>query len=85
MKTKIVKIGNSKGIRIPRHILEESGLKDEVELEVSDNKIILKSASTLRENWEEEFKRMSQNQDDILLDKDSLENINSWDNKKGEW
>jgi antitoxin MazE len=35
MKTKVIKIGNSKGVRIPRHILEQSGLKNEVEIEVN--------------------------------------------------
>jgi antitoxin MazE len=85
MTTKIIKIGNSKGIRIPRHILNESGLKDEVEIEVIDDRIILKPKSKVRDNWETAFQKMSKNGDDILLDKEYLENSTSWDNKEWEW
>jgi len=40
MKTKVIKIGNSRGIRIPKSIIEQSGLNDEVELEVRNDQII---------------------------------------------
>jgi len=85
MKTKVIKIGNSKGIRIPRHILEQSGLKSEVEIEVKDKTIVLKPTSKIRENWESAFQRMSENNDDILLDKEYLEHSTSWDNEEWEW
>jgi antitoxin MazE len=85
MKTKVIKIGNSRGIRIPRHMLEQSGLKDEVELEVKENKIILKQSAKVREGWDYAFKRMSENKDDSLLDKDSLANQSSWDNEGWNW
>lgn len=85
MKTKVIKIGNSRGVRIPHQMLEESGLKNEVEIEVTDNKIILKAAAKARENWDSAFQAMAKNRDDILLDKDSLENLNSWDNEEWEW
>lgn len=85
MKTKVIKIGNSKGVRIPRHILEESGLKNEVEIEVNDNKIILKPTKKVREDWDIAFKGMAKNNDDILLDKKSLGNLTSWDNEEWEW
>lgn len=48
MKTKIVKIGNSRGIRIPKSIIHESGLKSEVELEVGNSQIIIKPISANR-------------------------------------
>jgi antitoxin MazE len=86
MTTKVIKIGNSKGIRIPKHILDKSGLKvEEFEIEVKDNKIILKPTTGIRENWDKEFQRMSENRDDILLDKEHLENSSSWDNEEWEW
>jgi len=85
MKTKVIKIGNSKGVRIPRHILEESGLKNEIEIEVNDNKIILKPTKKAREDWDIAFKGMAKNNDDILLDKKSLGNLTSWDNEEWEW
>lgn len=85
MKTKVIKIGNSRGVRIPRHMLEQSGLKGEVEIEVKDKKIILKSTSKMREDWDSAFQEMSRNNDDILLDKDYLKNITSWDKEEWEW
>ncbi len=85
MKTKVIKIGNSRGIRIPRHVLEESGLENEVEIEVKNNKIILKPTSKIREDWDSAFEKMSENKDDILMDKESLNNNNSWDKEEWEW
>ncbi len=85
MRTKVIRIGNSRGIRIPSHILEQSGLKGEVELEVKENQLILKPTSLVREGWDKAFQIMSGNKDDVLLDKDSLENQSSWDNEEWEW
>ncbi len=85
MKTKVIKIGNSKGVRIPRHMLEQSGLKSEVEIEVKDKTIILKPTSKIREDWDNAFQKMSENNDDILLDQEYLENSTSWDNEEWEW
>jgi antitoxin MazE len=72
MRTKVIKIGNSKGVIIPRHILQQSGLKHEVEIEVTDKNIIIKPAVRAREDWDKAFQEMAKNKDDILLDKDSL-------------
>ncbi len=84
MKTRVIKIGNSRGIRIPKSIIEQSGLNDEVELEVRNDQIIIKSISTnKRENWDILFKKMAQNKDDILLESDALTEQTSWD--KSEW
>ena len=85
MKTKIVKIGNSRGVRIPKSFIDESGLKSEVELEVTDGKIIIKPISKPRESWDSAFYKMSQNKDDILLDSQELSNQSSWDNEEWEW
>ena len=52
MKTHIIKIGNSQGIRIPKVLLEQSGLGEEVELEVQDAQIIIHSAERPRQRWE---------------------------------
>ena len=85
MKTKVIKIGNSRGIRIPRHMLEESGLKNEVEIEVKDNKIVLKPVSKVRENWDLAFQKMAENRDDVLLDESAFNNTNTWDKEEWEW
>ena len=85
MKTKVVKIGNSKGVRIPKSIIEQSGLTDEVELEIKDDKIIIKPISRSRENWDYLFKKMSQNNDDVLFDSELLSGQTTWDKEEWEW
>jgi len=85
MIIKVVKIGNSRGIRIPKSIIEQSGIKNEVELEVKNDKIIIKALSEIRKNWSLAFKKMSKNNDDLLLDENTLTNQSSWDNKEWTW
>ncbi|MHB8930946.1 MAG: AbrB/MazE/SpoVT family DNA-binding domain-containing protein [Melioribacteraceae bacterium] len=85
MKTKVVKIGNSRGIRIPKSLIDESGLKSEVDLEVLDGQIIIKSISQSRESWDSSFKKMAKNKDDILLDSDTLARQSTWDKEEWEW
>ncbi len=55
MKTNIVTIGNSQGIRIPKILLEQSKLSGEVELEVKGDTIVILPARKPRENWDGEF------------------------------
>jgi antitoxin MazE len=85
MKTTIVKIGNSRGIRIPKSIIEESGLENDVELEVNDGKIIIKPISKNRESWDAAFQKMAKNKDDALLDSEILLNQTKWDEEEWEW
>ena len=85
MKTKVVKIGNSRGIRIPKSIIDESGLKSEVELEVINGQIIIKSLFQNRDSWDSAFKKMAKNRDDILLDNNTLAEQSTWDNEEWEW
>lgn len=84
MKTKIVRIGNSQGIRIPKPVLEQVGLHDEVELEVEDNAIVIRPYSRAREGWADEFKSMAQAGDDTLLDEEAA-TTSSWDVDEWEW
>lgn len=82
MRTRIVRIGNSQGIRIPKILLEQSGIHDEVEIEVQGEHLTIRSARQLRSGWDEAFAAMAEQQDDALLD-----DINStdWDNHEWEW
>jgi antitoxin MazE len=68
MKTRIVPIGNSKGIRIPKLLLEQSGFGDEVEIELQDGTIVIRPASQPRQGWDEAFRAMAERGDDALLD-----------------
>lgn len=71
MQTKIVKIGNSQGIRIPKKILEQCGFGSSVEMEIKNGNLILTAVKT-REGWEESFQEMAANQDDKLLIDDTI-------------
>ncbi len=73
MRLAIVSIGNSKGIRIPKAVLDKYQMKDSVEVEMRDDAIVLKPVRKPREGWEEAFRQMHQNGDDKLLIPDVFE------------
>jgi antitoxin MazE len=83
MKTRIVRIGNSQGVRIPKPLLEQSGLGEEVELEVKDGRIVIGPVSRPRQGWDAAFRSMAEHNDDTLLDPDVL--AHSWDEEEWEW
>ncbi len=83
MRVRIVKIGNSQGIRIPKPLLEQTGITGEVELEVVNHQITIRPAAHLREGWDEAFKAMAEAGDDKLLMGDNLSH--SWDEEEWEW
>ncbi len=85
MITKIVKIGNSRGIRIPKTIFEQLGLSTEVELEVKEHELVVKPIQNPRKGWDKAFERMAGNGDDHLLDRESLPGESSWDDQEWEW
>ena len=82
IRTRIVKIGNSQGIRISKPLLEQSGIHTEVEIEVQSNQLIIRAAPQLRVGWNETFAAMAEQQDDVLLDDVSTTN---WDQAEWEW
>ena len=74
MKARLVPIGNSRGIRIPKTILEQCEMSDEVELAVDGRHIILSpTRQQPREGWREAAERMAAAGDDELLIPDVLE------------
>ncbi len=81
MKASIVPIGNSKGIRIPKAILEQCQIEKEVELEVKGDKIIIAPvASEPRKGWERAFKQMHDAKDDVLVVSDAIDlNVEDWE------
>ena len=84
MRAHIVKIGNSRGIRIPKPLLDQTGIKYDVELEVDKNRIIIRPISNPRSGWDNAFKAMGQNRDDVLIDgKDNISH--SWDDEEWQW
>lgn len=84
MKTRIVRIGNSQGVRIPKLLLERSNLAEEVELQAHDNQITIRSAREPRQGWGNQFQAMAAQGDDGLLDNDSLVQTR-WDADEWQW
>lgn len=80
METPIVKIGNSKGLRLSKTIIEKYNIKDKVELIFEKGHIILKPIESPRKNWEKQFKKMAESGDDALLINDVFEdeNLEEW-------
>ncbi len=84
MRARIVRIGNSQGIRIPKLLLERSKLAEEVELEAQDDRIIIRSRRQPRQDWENAFRAMAKQGDDELLDK-NLHAQTEWDEHEWQW
>lgn len=80
METSIIKIGNSRGLRLSKTILEKYHIKDKVELILEKGQIILRPIESPRKNWEEKFKEMADNNEDGLLMNDVFEdeNFDEW-------
>lgn len=68
MKTKIVRIGNSRGVRIPKPLLAQAGLEGEVELRVVESGIMIRGIDSPRVGWAEAAEELRNRGEDELLD-----------------
>jgi antitoxin MazE len=68
MKTRLVRIGNSRGVRLPKTIIAQAGLTDEVELGVRDGAVVIARVTSARFGWADAAKQMRRRNDDLLLD-----------------
>jgi antitoxin MazE len=68
MKTTLVAIGNSRGVRIPKPLIQQCGLADEIEMDVRDRSIIIRAPRQPRRGWDQAFARMARLKDDALVD-----------------
>jgi antitoxin MazE len=80
MEVSVVKIGNSKGIRLSKTLLERYKITDSVDLILEEEHIILKPLSKPRDGWDKTFMEMNANGDDKLLINDIFEdeNLEEW-------
>jgi antitoxin MazE len=67
-KTRLVRIGNSRGIRIPKPLIEQAGLEDEVELRVTETGLLVEAVREPRAGWAEAAERLRERGEDGLLD-----------------
>ncbi len=85
VKTNIVKIGNSHGIRIPKLLLEQIGLMGQVEVEAQSHQLVVRPiVKTTREGWAEKFQEMAARGDDTLLDEETFI-ASQWDEEEWQW
>lgn len=82
VKTRIVKIGNSQGIRIPKVVLEQLRLTGEVELEILADQLVVRPSNSARHGWDKAFSQMAALGDDQLLDPETL---TPWDDTEWDW
>lgn len=67
MEVAVIKIGNSKGIRLSKTILEKYDIKDVLEVILEKDHIVLKPKAKPRKGWDKAFKKMHDNGDDKLI------------------
>lgn len=82
MKAQIIQIGNSQGIRIPKLLLEQSRIAGDVELELREDGILIRSSQKPRSGWEEAFKAMAENEHDELGTSDTT---TTFEKKEWQW
>ena len=68
MKTRLVRIGNSRGVRLPKAIIGQAGLTEEVELVVRDGAVVIARTTSARSGWADAAKQMRERDGDLLLD-----------------
>ncbi len=82
MKTKIVRIGNSRGVRIPKPLLEQAGLENEVRLRLVEGGIVIEAVGPAREGWADAARALYEREGDGLLDEVTP---TSFDRTEWEW
>lgn len=83
MRARVIKIGNSQGLRIPKPILDQTGIMDDVEIEVEKNQIIIRPVKNVREGWDAAFKNMGEKGHDEPIFDDNI--LHSWDEEEWQW
>jgi len=79
-----VRIGNSRGIRIPKSVIEQCQLHGAVDLIVQQGQLVVRSAAKARAGWEQAFQEMHRQGDDRLLDRETSWTA-EWDRKDWTW
>jgi len=82
VKTRIVQIGNSRGIRVPKALLEQARLPEEVELQAEPGRLIVRAAKRPRAGWEDAAQTMQARNEDRLLDELTA---TKFDTEQWEW
>ncbi len=81
-KSHLVRIGNSRGVRIPKVWLEQLGISDEIEMAVRADQLVIRSAHRPRQGWEGKFRAMRERGDDRPIEELPA---STWDETEWEW
>ncbi|HVA88944.1 MAG TPA: AbrB/MazE/SpoVT family DNA-binding domain-containing protein [Chloroflexota bacterium] len=84
IRTHLIQIGNSQGIRIPKALIEQAHLSGDVEIVVQESQLVVRAAPRPRAGWAAAFQRMAAAGDDALLDAESLV-ASDWDETEWQW
>ena len=84
MKARIIQIGNSRGLRIPKPLLEQFGLSGEVDMKAVNGTLVIRPIAKARAGWAAAFQEMARHGDDAILDADTSTG-SSWDREEWEW
>jgi antitoxin MazE len=82
VRTQIIKIGNSRGVRLPKLLIDQMGFDNEVEIFVQRGQLVLRPVALVRRGWEEQFQLMAKNGDDHLIDEPMS---TKWDRSEWKW
>jgi antitoxin MazE len=82
VKSHLVRIGNSRGVRIPKLWIDQLNLKDEVEMAVEADQLVIRPTRHPRDGWEEQFRLMHERGDDRLIEGFPT---SDWDDEDWEW
>jgi len=83
MRTTLIPIGNSRGVRIPKPFIQQCGLTAQVEMDVQDCTIVIRAPRQPRSGWGPAFARMARAADDTLLD--GQPTSTRWGEEDGQW
>ena len=83
MRTTLIAIGNSRGVRIPKPLIEQCGLTEQVEMDVQDRMIVIHAPRQPRAGWGAAFAQMDRVGDDKLVDVEPV--ATRWDDEEWQW
>jgi antitoxin MazE len=84
VNTRLIRIGNSQGIRIPKALIEQAGLRDAVKIQLDGDRLVIFAAQHPRAGWDDAFRAMADQHDDALLDAD-VPTLSAWDLTDWQW
>ena len=82
MKTRLIRIGSSKGILLPKAMIEQAKLQDDVEIAVKGDSLVIRPAAKPRDGWTEAFQEMALRGEDALVDG---EIVNEFEQSEWRW